>query len=208
MSGVSTCEAGVTIYVNCGSSGSGNIVIDTTPIVGGHVGSFLIHGTGDVVNETNYGDGEQALKFTAAATGPGTNDPVEIEVTGAGNLKILGMDGPAATQGGGVEISSGNGGAGGGPGGDFSFVAGEGDGAAGGNFFIDAGPSDGGAGGAVAITAGSALSGNNNGGSITLTLGLKSGSGADGFLILNNLTTANPGGSNRVWNDSGFLAIT
>lgn len=114
MSGVTTCEAGVTIFVNCGSGG--NIVIDTTPIVGGTIGNVLYHGAGNVVREYQitgtgkvvlntdpsfardvtsgvnlralFGDGEEALQVEASAAGSG-NDPAKIELTSGGDFLLV-----------------------------------------------------------------------------------------------------------------------
>lgn len=98
-----------------GGGGSGSIIIDTTPIVGGVVGNVLMHGVGDVVREYEitgtgkvvmdtepliitpsfqgdpaaqvlFGDDEVALKIEAASIGPGSDIPVKLEIDTVGNV--------------------------------------------------------------------------------------------------------------------------
>lgn len=63
-------------------------------------------------------------------------------------------------------------------------------------------------GGAVIIKGGDGGTGNTNGGNVTITPGVLSGSGTNGYIILSNLPTSVVGlPTGAVWNNAGVLSI-
>lgn len=159
------------------------------------------------------GDGSGEGALGAAATLKGGAGGIGAQ---GGSTLVEGGQGEGAGVGGNATIRGGGGGAGGSAilvagaggaeGGSVQITAGSGD--EGGSVFIIAGDSTNGPGRNINIETTSSSGENLNGGDIMITLGVKSGSGRDGLIIVTSLPTANPNVDGALWSDSGTLKVS
>lgn len=150
--------------------------------------------------------------------GNGYDDGVGGAAQGGG-VQFQGGAGVNAAFGGSVELYGGNNNDSGGNGGNIQVVAGNAALGTAGIVYIQGGNSDDGTPGDVTLYAGSAnneangagvfvyatdgVGTNKNGGSVTITLGVATGTGNPGNLVLVNIPTSNPGVTGAIWCDTG-----
>lgn len=182
-----------------------------------------------------WNEGQAVLVFGDLTDGPaGIKTPTGVASGGDGlDFNISTGDGAptgANAAAGNFSVNCGNGGDEGGLGGSITLNAGIGTvSKAGGPITLQAGSANGttaGAGGGINLLSGNATEGNGgsivitatdaatlaaddlNGGSITLTRGLKTGAGVDGQIILANIPSSNPGIPGALYQSAGVVMVS
>lgn len=190
----------------------GNVTIAAgQPSIGGAAGNVAINAGDDLANLSGAKGGDLSFFAGGVQAGDGLAGKVEIHagsnfVTGTGGQVIINAGGSANGDAGNTSIGAGAGGLSSGKGGDVGVNAGSGGAAA--------GIGSGGVGGGLLFGTGSGGSPDGVAGDVTFTVGVGSGTGRDGLIIILRpggavgLPNSNPGVPGALWNNGGVVNIS